>query len=75
MASCEYGNIGMQPFLIFPSTTKYSTSPPRRHNEVTLSSLPRLDGKVGLVTDANDGILKVTTHALARQGGKVQVIC
>ena len=43
----------------------------RRQNEVTLSSLPRLDRKVALVTGASSGIGKVAAQELARKGAKV----
>lgn len=46
----------------------------RRQNEVNLSTVPDLHGKVSLVTGANGGIGKVAAQILARQGAKVYVL-
>lgn len=44
-----------------------------RRNEVGLSSVPNLKGKVALVTGANGGIGKVATQIMAQRGAKVYV--
>ena len=65
---CEDGSIGTQ---VSQALIPFLTSTLSRHNEVTLSSLPRLDGKVALLTRVNIGIGKVITQFLAHQGTKV----